>query len=380
MQNHSLLPLSLLAFACAGLCQEKPAAKPEPDVLILTDGEKLVGHFEKSHGSTVTFKSDILGEVNVDWSKIQELHSAGKFAVIGKGVVLGRHADTASVPQGTVTKSGDTLTVENPPQPPKQIPVADANHVVDLPEFDKVTVHSPGFLQAWTGTATAGASIVQATQESRTFTGGIALVRANPGESWLAPRDRTLIDFNASYGQITQPNTPEIKTSIYHADIERDEYFSGDLFGFGRADFDHNFSQGLDLQAKFAGGLGYTAIKHTDTTLDFKMSFSYERQSFLAPPSGGPAPASLNLAGLTGSEFYMHKTKKGIVFNEHVLVTPALNVSKAWTAEAGAGMAVPVYKRFSFSTAILDNFLNDPPPGFKKNSFQFTMGLTYALK
>jgi hypothetical protein len=28
----------------------------------------------------------------------------------------------------------------------------------------------------------------------------------------------------------------------------------------------------------------------------------------------------------------------------------------------------------------LDTFLNDPPPGFRKNSFQFTAGLTYALK
>src|SRR5215469_226427 len=113
MPKHSLLLSSLFALACTGLCQEKPAAKPEPDVLILTDGERLVGHFERAHGSTVTFKSDILGEVSVDWSKIQELRSAGKFAVIGKGVVLGRHADTNSIPQGSVTKSGNTLTVEN---------------------------------------------------------------------------------------------------------------------------------------------------------------------------------------------------------------------------------------------------------------------------
>jgi hypothetical protein len=38
-----------------------------------------------------------------------------------------------------------------------------------------------------------------------------------------------------------------------------------------------------------------------------------------------------------------------------------------------------VYKRLSLAVSTLDTFLNNPPPGFKKNSFQFTTGLTYTL-
>jgi hypothetical protein len=41
---------------------------------------------------------------------------------------------------------------------------------------------------------------------------------------------------------------------------------------------------------------------------------------------------------------------------------------------------MPVYKRLSLAITALDTFLNDPPPGFKKNSFQFTTGLTYTLR
>jgi hypothetical protein len=40
---------------------------------------------------------------------------------------------------------------------------------------------------------------------------------------------------------------------------------------------------------------------------------------------------------------------------------------------------MPVYKRLSFSLSAIDTFLNNPPPGFKKNSFQLTMGLSYML-
>ena len=46
-------------------------------------------------------------------------------------------------------------------------------------------------------------------------------------------------------------------------------------------------------------------------------------------------------------------------------------------------LSFPVYKNFSFSLGTLDSYLNNPPasvPPTKRNSFQFTMGLTYAFK
>ena len=46
-----------------------------------------------------------------------------------------------------------------------------------------------------------------------------------------------------------------MKTSIYHADAERDEYFSPAVFAFGQAQYDHNFSQGLDLQQTYVEAL-----------------------------------------------------------------------------------------------------------------------------
>jgi hypothetical protein len=48
----------------------------------------------------VRFKSDGVGEVHVDWSKIRELHSAGQFAVIPKDVKLGRKPVTTGIPDG----------------------------------------------------------------------------------------------------------------------------------------------------------------------------------------------------------------------------------------------------------------------------------------
>jgi Protein of unknown function, DUF481 len=62
------------------------------------------------------------------------------------------------------------------------------------------------------------------------------------------------------------------------------------------------------------------------------------------------------------------------------VITPAFNNTNAYSAEATAGLVFPIYKRLGFSVGTLDDFLNDPAAGSKKNSFQFTAGVSYTLK
>lgn len=369
----------LLALAGCLAAQTPP---PAPDTLVFTNGEKLIGHLERSNGSSVTFKSDSVGEVSVDWSKIQELHSSASFAVAGKDIKLARRSDLAKVPRGTVAMTDKTVTVTPATGAPVQMPLADAAHIIDTGTFEKDLLNHPGFFQDWTGAISAGASIVQATQQSQTFTGTVSLVRTIPPESWIDPRNRTSFDFSASSGHLTQPGTPSIKTQIVHADGERDEYFRGKSFyGFGQFAFDHNYAQGLQLQQNYGGGIGWTVVQRASTTFDLKASMTYMRQQFESVPGVGPAAPNQNLIGSTFAEDYLHKIgKKGIQFTQSLSVMPAWNVTRAYSANAQAGLTIPVYKRLGFSIALLDMFLNDPPPGFKKNSFQATTALTYSLK
>jgi hypothetical protein len=350
-----------------GLAQS--AAKPEPDVLIFTNGEKLVGKLLRSSGSTVTFHSDSLGDVKADWSKIQELHSAQKFVVVAKGVELNRHSDVSKLPTGAVALADKTLTVGG-----QTVPVADAAHLIDQPAFEKAVLHSPGFFEAWTGSVTAGASLVEATQKSQSFTGGIGLQRTTPSEDWLDARDRTTAGFSGSDGSVSQPGSPKLKTEIFHGDLERDQYLPrSHAYFFAQTAFDHNFSQGLDLQQMYGGGFGWTVVKLPNETLDLKGSMSYERQSFQTPANDH------NLVGSVFSENFMRKLAHGVTWLEAISATPSWNIAKAYSWTANSSLIVPVYKRLGFSLAAADSFLNDPPPGFKKNSFQLTMGVNYSL-
>ncbi len=44
------------------------------------------------------------------------------------------------------------------------------------------------------------------------------------------------------------------------------------------------------------------------------------------------------------------------------------------------GLIFPVYKNFGFSLGAQDNYINNPPSGYKSNTFQFTAGLNYTFK
>lgn len=351
-----------------------------PDTIVFTNGEKLTGHFVRSTGSSVTFKSDALGDLTIDWSKVRELETSAKVAVIRKGVKLRKKETPSNVPQGTLAMQDQKLQVTSAPGAPAQsIPVADAAVVLDQSAFQRAMTRTPGFFADWSGTVTAGATLVQATQDNRTFTGAVSLVRAEPTEDWLNPGYKTSFVFSESYGELTQPGTPTIKTSILHAGVEQDKYFTSSVFAFGQADFDHNYSQGLDLQQTYSGGIGWTAVKTPSQELDLKASMSYIRQQFLAGADEIQSP-SMNLIGSVFGEHYHRKLPRGLALDENLAITPAWNNTSAYSALFNTLLTVPVYKHLSGSAGVIDTFLNDPPAGFKKNSLQFTLGVTYSLQ
>jgi len=285
--------------------------------------------------------------------------------------------ETASVPQGTLQATAQTINFTPPAGgPPRAVPLAEATQVIEEGAFQKqVQPPSISFFKDWTGAIAAGGSLVVATQQSRTFTGAVSLVRAIPIEANFPPRDRTIFDFSGSEGYMQQPGAPKLKTEIVHADAERDEYFTGSrVYAFGQAAFDYNYSQGLTLQQIYGGGIGWTMINRPNETLDLKGNVEYIHQQFTE------SAADKSLIGSAFSESLLRKFARGETFTEQLTVTPTWNNLNSWLALASAGLNIPVYKRFTFTLGVLDSYLHNPAPGFHKNSFEATTALTYTLR
>lgn len=353
---------------------------PANDVLVLSNGDTLHGKLLREVAGKVTFHTESLGDLTVEWDKIRELHAGGRFAVLEKNIKMGRKAASQLV-SGPVDVADQAVSIRNEAAPSAKIPVKKAEYIVDVDTLDKQMFHEPNLFTGWNGSATAGATLVQATQNQYTFSGGLALVRAVPSVTWLAPRNRTALDLSGSFGKITQPGTPPTKSSIYHADGERDQYLSTHLFVLAQTAFDHNYALDLDLQQIYGAGFGWTLFSTPLHEADLKATLQYEKQQFIS----GSAGTNQDLIGSTLSANYMRHMKL-FTYSQSAQYIPAFNNPRAYSVSETNMFAFPAYKNFSFSMGTTDTYLNNPPIAIppsippKRNSFQFTMGLTYAIK
>lgn len=367
----------------------KKATEPAPDTLVFTNGDRLSGTFERAVGDEIVFHSEIVGDVTVKWDKVKELHTGTRLVVLEKSAFLRHGHLPPGIPEGTLSVSNQLITV----QPENgatiaPIPVRNAEYIVDETILKKQIAGHPGALAGWNGSATAGATIVQATEEQYTFSGGLSLARVAPTVTWLNTNNRTLLDFTGSFGKIIQPAymsdgvfTPasSSKTSIYHADAERDGYFSPRFYVLAQTVFDHNFAQALELQQIYGAGIGWTAIKRPSQELDLKTTLQYEGQNFLDATPG----ENQNLIGSTLDATWAAKLPHKIFFKQQVSWIPAYNNPYAYSAGETNSLTMPFFKNLAFSVGSIDSYLNDPPeavPPTKQNSLQFTTGFTYAIK
>jgi hypothetical protein len=399
------LSLFLLTTA-SGLAQSaakkpvKPETKKEPEIkeeLTLKNDDKLTGQLLNSTGTEIKFKSDLAGEVTVKWENVKELKSKRDFAIVPKDVEDAR--DSAKVPQGAIKirEKGIVVTPISPTKPEisaapggteakpgaakeavaeKEIPTSKIASIVDDATYQKEIHKKIGFRSGWDGHITTGTSMIYSTQNSSLFQVDTALKRSVPTVSWLDPKLRTTIDFTLSAGKTTQPGTETTVTNIFHVGTERDEYFSPRGYYLQVFSLDHNYSQGLVLQQNYGGGVGATVFKKKDSEFDITADLHYENQQFNA--TANVEELTLHLIGSTLTEVYTRKWGK-LQFDEKLLADIAWNNASAFSATGTSAVRMPVYKKLAFSVSTIDNFLNNPQIGYKKNSFQFITGFALNL-
>ncbi len=353
---------------------------PDKDVLVFSNGDRLSGKLLRGVKGSLTFHSDVLGDVTVPLDKVKELQTSGTFAVLQKNVPV---SVSQKVQPEKIALSADGVVLQpTAGAPSAPIPLNQVVYIIDGTTFEKDLAHKAGPLDGWNGTVTAGTTFVQSTQHGGTFNGSVALLRQVPVLTYLRPRNKTLVNVQETYGTLTTPLIPQtvpatpdatVKTNIFHADLERDEYISKRAYLLGSAMFDHNFSQGLQLQQAYGFGFGYSLLSTPVQKLDVKADVHYEKQEFFV------SAQNLNLVGSVFAETYSAQLPRKLVLTEGASYTAAWNHTNAYAAAGDIGLTMPVLKRLSVSLGATDSFINNPSPGYQKNSLQFVTGLAYSL-
>jgi hypothetical protein len=381
-----------LILACTLRAEDK-----EKDTVTLTSGEHLIGKLVKVVSGTVTFHSDALGVVTIPIAKVKTLHAAS-FAILAKNQKVTPRTAKDQIPVGTITVENNQITlvpskapIAPEPPAPSPVPVKQLQTIVDAKSLQQELQGEHSFLYGWTGSVTLGATIVNATNNSQTYTGAITAVRNIPAVPWTTPVSKTTFDASGTYGLAKDPQIvsstgailqyPSVtKTDILHGDAEYDRYASPRFFVLFNSSADHNFGNGLELQQAYGTGVGWSILQYPNNTFDLKLGLQYLEQQFYNGITSGLGTPNENLLGLSSTETWMRTFPRSVKFTESLTLTPTLNVIQASSAVANATLALPVYKKINFSLNSTDNYIGDPAEGYRRNSFQFTAGVTYVVK
>lgn len=394
MRTFCLLAVLFLLLPCVACpAQESTqsassSTKPQPDVLEFTNGDKLTGKLVRAADGHVLFHSDMAGDLTIPFDKVKSLHTGTEFVALRAGKP-GQYKPVASgnvsfaenevtLTQSHATGQGSTQTLAD----------KDLGFLIDVNTYAKEVDHRASLTTGWTGSATAGLTLVRSTQSSTTFTGALNFVRQIPTVSYLPRQHRTTFNVTETYGTSITPTIPPttpatapdvVKTSIFHADAERDRYVSPRFYVLGDLTLDHNYASGLQLQQVYGLGIGWTPIQQDVQELDFKADIHYERQVFLQSVDTAP-PTNTELVGSIFQENYRRNLPLKIVMTEWANILPAWNNFQAYSANAYLGLALPLHKRLTISLSATDNYLNDPAQYYRTNTAQYVSGVTYTFK
>jgi hypothetical protein len=372
------------AFAQAG----KPAANA--DTLLLSNGDTLTGKISKVTYGKVTFHDEVLGDLTIPLNKIRAMHTRTTFAAGASTEPLTKKNEAERVAVGKVSIENETLKVATAEGTERRFPSKDLSFMLEEPAYRRELQNESDFFYGWNGSATLGATLVQATNSSQTYTSSVSLVRAIPTIAGLPAGSKTILNLSGTYGLARNPEifsggtiyqaASVTKTDILHGDLEYDKFFTSMVFGLISATADHNYGSGLQLQQAYGAGFGWSILRNPQNDLAVRAALQYEQQQFYDGIYSGLGTPTDNLVGALLNETWNRTLPHNMKLKEAVTLSPTFNLVKSYSGVGSASFVLPLYKRLNVSLTATDNYLGDPPQGFLRNTFQLTTGFTYTLK
>lgn len=333
------------------------------DTLTFANGDQITGTLEHADAEACVFHSDLAGTVTAPWKNIRELRTTHTYVVISDGGAITR--GELIVAAGMIE-----ITSPNAPYPGFVAPTA-VRMIVNPKTYTSVVIAHPEPWETWRGQVSGGFSQVSATQSSSSYTAGIELQRPVPQLGWMRQRSNTVFHFQGTYGKVAQLGHPTLVTSIFTSSLEQDEDLSQRLFLFGNGQVDHNLAQGLRLQQAYGAGLGWKLFDSSATRLDLKADLHWTHQHFLSQEAPSFLASSFSEA--------LRQSYGKLIWTQSVSITPAYTNGLAYQMSGMSAWAVPVYHALSLNFTVVDSYLNNPQPGFMRNSLQVSTGLQYTL-
>ena len=342
----------LAIFVCALLASRIALA----DQVSLKNGDRLTGTIVKSDGKTLVLHTDYAGDVSLKWDAVEGIQSSEPLHVqLLNGKTVSGQVTTSDGKLEIATKSGNV-----------ESSVADVKTLRNEAEetaYEK-TLH-PGLLQGWTSGLNAGFALTRGNSATKNLSLAFVATRQTLNDK-LGLYANSVYSTNDARGAV-----PSTTANTAGGGARYDHDLTKKIFAFVGADFFADALQGLNLRSVFGGGAGYHVVERDTTTLDLLAGLNYTRESYTT--------FSRNLAALTLGEEFMHKLGKGTVLNQKAFIFPDLNSAGDYRGTVDFATVTKISKRLGWQNAFSDIYVNNPPPGRKRNDVILTTGLNVSF-
>jgi len=333
------------------------------DQVVLTNGDRLTGSITKSDDKNLVIKTDLAGEVTIQWSGVQQISSSQPLHVVtqgGKTVV------------GPVTTSDGNLAVNTAAAGTVAVAKAEITALRnDQEQAAWEKGQHPTLWQGWNVGANVGFALTRGNSETKNLALAFTGDRKTTHDE-ITMYANTVYATNDAAGAV-----PNVTANTWQGGARYDRNFTKRLFGYGSADFQTDALQALNLRSILGGGLGLHAISTGRTTLDFLGGLNYTRENYGA--SDGVAAFNRNFAALTLGEELMHKLGASTVVTEKLYFFPDLSQTGEYRGTFNFGTVTKLSKWLGWQNAFGDIYVTNPPVGKKQNDILLTTGLNVTF-
>jgi putative salt-induced outer membrane protein YdiY len=339
------------------------AVSARADQVTLKNGDRLTGTIVKSDAKTMLIKTELAGDVNVQWDGVtsivssQPLHLALKDGqtVVGTVTTADGKLDVATRTTGEVVAAKETVvTVRND----------DEEKAYDA-EIDRL--RNPHLTDFWSGMLDSGLSVTRGNSATLAFSLSAKAAR-------VTTRDKISVFSTAVYA--SDDATPPSRTTAHaiRGGIRGDFNVSDRVFVFGFTDFEYDQFQDLDLRNVLGGGLGYHVIKTKNTTFDVFGGGDYEQEYFSATPAF-PSGLTRKTGEVVLGEEVDTKLNGRTTLSEKFSLFPNVSDTGNYRLQFDATAATKLKAWLGWQITYSDRYLSNPLPGLKKNDMLLSTGL-----
>ncbi|QQS39978.1 MAG: DUF481 domain-containing protein [Acidobacteriota bacterium] len=333
------------------------AAPAFADRITLKNGDRITGTIVKKDGEKITIQTESAGTIEIKWDAVSTIEAEN---------VLYVELKDGSKVAGKVETTDEGFRVTNDDD--SELPVS-LEQIKAIRNEEQEAVYQAqilekadgSFFNRWSGSADVGFSLTTGNAKTRSLT------FAARGER-VSEKDKISV-----YAKGIQASNSTSGTSVTTAQAfwfggRYDRNLSEKTFVFGKADFEYDRPQELNLRAVAGGGFGYRWIRSDRTKLDIFGGATFNREYY------GGADNRSSAEALIGEEFEFKLTDIS-VFEQRLEVFP--NISRPGTVRArfDASFVTSLNGWLGWHVSVGDRFNSEPLPGKVQNDLLFSTGL-----